>query len=937
MKNAYGCKRGAALALLALAMCARWSTDAFAQIQTTNDSDRNIKILKNWRQARAEAVIAAAEQLGASGAAAADAVPALIPLLDRDTAFRQPAIRSLAKIGAPAVPELLRLLDGPKEALVMGEEIRRDQVLGCMEVFNAMEVKLRREVVIPGLSTLMTNAVQVAKNKKSSTAEAVWLNAVDCLAALGPESVPILQGALKDGYNEDFLAKKIGKDAISAYAAMKSTIQTEHKWTQFYGLVLTQPGLERIPDLLEWMNKDEYGFLPYLGMILKRMGTESVRPLSEKLADKGQDWYLRDGIALTFEMMGPKATTALPVLERVCQDTSDDVLVRISAARAIANVKGINPFEVYKHVPELEKNVLETTRKKSTSWRNAYMKREGARTDYATESSDTVGSWNTTCWWVHAMLSGENLALANRSIKAAAEIGTIGSFMDVNMVRVFVTCHSKSSFFPGRLTPDTEAALKEYFFRKCNGSPDGKAKGFNNMSTEDLHKAGDGWGLNANLPMNGTTRDYLSLGVLKDDPTYKDRKFHAGDTVSERYEAWNALWKQFLKAWALNGLWYELGSGLYTYHTYPSYFNLADLSPDPVVRQRARMWLDLSFIESEQMSISRLRGGSKSRSKSGGLGSTFDSYAAMLYGERGAIRFHGSIAASSYQPPEAAVLLRKLGPISPCFEIANRHQGEFTFELDKESGKRAVKYVRESHNVNYGYRTPEYVIGCAMYNPNLDYSDGTCGRWSGVLFRDLGAISLEAYTGEKWNVQSKDVMIAQRRMGKAYKYRGRSKIVFESVFESKIERDGWVFVDNGEAYAAVNVVQGGAFWGDPIKRTLYPKDDYSPIIIQTGRKAEYGTFKAFQEAVLKALLELKEGRLTYLGPKSSKLEFFLATSTGEQVLPKIDGKTIDLDLKYSYKSPYLESAAGSDRVTVSYGAKKWLYDFKNNTVTETHP
>jgi len=120
-----------------------------------------------------------------------------------------------------------------------------------------------------------------------------------------------------------------------------------------------------------------------------------------------------------------------------------------------------------------------------------------------------------TGWWVHAMLSGQNLELANASLKAAVETGNIGSFMDVNMVRVFVTCHSKSKVFPGRLLTDTEPALKKYFFRHCNENTYRKHRSWFAMSTEDILKADDGWGLNHNMPMNVTTRDYLALSVLK--------------------------------------------------------------------------------------------------------------------------------------------------------------------------------------------------------------------------------------------------------------------------------------------------------------------------------------------------------------------------------------------------------------------------------------
>jgi hypothetical protein len=51
-------------------------------------------------------------------------------------------------------------------------------------------------------------------------------------------------------------------------------------------------------------------------------------------------------------------------------------------------------------------------------------------------------------------------------------------------------------------------------------------------------------------------------------------------------------------------------------------------------------------------------------------------------------------------------------------------------------------------------------------------------------------------------------------------------------------------------------------------------------------------------------------------------------------LPKIDGKALDLNLKYNYQSPYMNNTVGSDIVTVSYGDRKWEYDFEKDTVSE---
>jgi len=249
-----------------------------------------------------------------------------------------------------------------------------------------------------------------------------------------------------------------------------------------------------------------------------------------------------------------------------------------------------------------------------------------------------------------------------------------------------------------------------------------------------------------------------------------------------------------------------------------------------------------------------------------------------------------------------------------------------------------------SKSINYAYRTPEYVTGCSMNDIRrwtkqegkpARFAYGPLGRWSGVIFRDASAVYLEAYTGEKWNVQSKDVMIAQRYRNSYYKGDARADLVGSLDVSEKAD---WVFADNGDAYAAVRIVKGGYYWNKPDHRRLYLEDQYSPILVQTGRRAVYGTFDKFQEAILAAPLTLTDDTLDYTGPNSSRIEFFMCKDSDREPypksLPRIDGSELDLDLEYTYRSPYMESKVGSEVVTVRYGNRRWDYDFAKNTVTE---
>lgn len=154
------------------------------------------------------------------------------------------------------------------------------------------------------------------------------------------------------------------------------------------------------------------------------------------------------------------------------------------------------------------------------------------------------------------------------------------------------------------------------------------------------------------------------------------------------------------------------------------------------------------------------------------------------------------------------------------------------------------------------------------------------------------------------------------------------------------EKDGWVFVNNHESYAAVKAAWGGHFWTDSLNRQLYLHDAYAPIIVQTGRKADYVSFEKFQRAILAAELQVDGKQMVYQGPNAPQIEFFGMTPNMRKekerpyVLPRIGGKPINLNPEYAYSSPYMKNKAGSSIVTLSYGGRHWVYDFVKNTVTE---
>jgi len=86
-----------------------------------------------------------------------------------------------------------------------------------------------------------------------------------------------------------------------------------------------------------------------------------------------------------------------------------------------------------------------------------------------------------------------------------------------------------------------------------------------------------------------------------------------------------------------------------------------------------------------------------------------------------------------------------------------------------------------------------------------------------------------------------------------------------------------IFVNSGESCAAVLIVDGGYFWMDNFRQSLFTSNLYSPVVIQTDRKTVSKTFERFLSAILKTRLSSKDNQLVYRGPNSAEVEFHTTT------------------------------------------------------------
>ena len=598
------------------------------------------------------------------------------------------------------------------------------------------------------------------------------------------------------------------------------------------------------------------------------------------------------------------------------------------------------------------------------------------RKTVAKNSAWPHGAWGDTLWALAALRLNEKVEDANTRLverandyiarhRANMKISAFkpeeasetpwAYFGLTDYVRIVYLFHARSTHFPGRLSPETEAAMKEalWFWVKTDS-------GIADASLENLLVLLG----TENHDLTRRPNHYLVSSLLKDDPAYRERRFDDGHTAAEHAAAYVKFFREWPRKRAMTGLWFEVGSNTYQKYSWPALFNLHELAPDPVVRKRFGLLLDLAFIEEAQISVRGRRGGGRSRAGGGVNG--FESCKNLLYAPEGLVAGSSHsrvIETSRYQLPAAAILLRKLEfPARKPFVIRNRVLGEL--KPGRPDDGKFHRYAADSALVNYAYRTPHYQLGSTLQNPALSILDPETkepvskygglsrqNRWCGMLFdnpasEEVCAVYpvIEQTRGGRpqhpyWSVQHENVIILQRiapetrkRMG-SYST-GKVGIRFHGREFQKVEENGWIFARSGKAFIGVKFLDGGYRWDEERKEASPAEFDHasdkSRILLHAGDVTSHESFAQFRSEVLATSLRVHADKVEYeFGPTHSRLEVTLYDGyvPDRFSLPLINGKPIDLRPSATYQSPYLNGAFGSDEVSVTVGPVKQVLDF----------
>jgi hypothetical protein len=520
-----------------------------------------------------------------------------------------------------------------------------------------------------------------------------------------------------------------------------------------------------------------------------------------------------------------------------------------------------------------------------------------------------------------------------------------------------------------------------------------------------------------NHDLNGVVYNYLSSMMFKEHPDYRDRIypnagrgggpgywFHmhgaeyfygppgnaklsdGGDYRAEdHFEAWGIVLRDIMQERLHKGLFLEHASPGYMNYTLSYLKDLHAFTSHEALRELTAGFLDVVWAEWALETINGFRGGAKTRDPT-----VLDVRGDSMY-QMGKFLFGGVInhnparyywlGASDYHFPEVVWRFAFDREAKGDFALITRTIGEEPTAIPRKAGlERTLDLSTEHRMFRYSWITPHYVLGAQHDHPFAVHSHlSPASRSYGLNFSTHPDARIFPYGVQKGNsgdwellprggimyrtVQDEHVMLSQQSRG--YERREpewfprrttapvQMGVYFSNKVDTIVEKDGWIFAHEGNAYAAVRIVEAVYAAGDGVQESVsfldyaaneelleeLRTDNYqwnkdrtiavannalSGLIIDTSHVGRHDSFEIFIDDVLNTELKLLKTVvpgwfiLQYRGSGegSPLLELNLANNEP----PKIDGKVVNYYRDLLFDSPFIKSEYNSGIIEFRDGA-----------------
>jgi hypothetical protein len=606
----------------------------------------------------------------------------------------------------------------------------------------------------------------------------------------------------------------------------------------------------------------------------------------------------------------------------------------------------------------------------------------------------------------------------------ASSVLTVWSLYETPLyVRMYNLFSSQSRVHPGRLTPETEALLLRTLWERnevendialtrqstwwMQGSEnhDLQAKAssisastiFMNVAEyRDRIYPNYGYGAGYHYGHAG----YYGPGVgfdsrhgggranLSDGQDYRPADHH---------RAWVDFFQDYIAERGRRGFFLEHASRGYAKHSL-SFLHLATNNADN--EDLEALWDEFYTVywaDWAQTSISGVRGGPKTRHQNdvGGPSDreTADLISFHMGGPGNAGPFHYWNLLDDYELPEVVWRMALDRSGMGTFTVRSRGVGEEENVWPRPLGnERSLLVDTEARFLRSTHVTPEYTLGTQMDHPAAVHSHlSIAARWHGMTFAQsplarIVPVGLRDQPDEngrlppEWDMElvlqslhDENTLILQQARrwfsvhpewfpGGPQKYNRHMGVWFGNAWDERIERDGWVFVRSGDAYAAVRSVTWDAAYERSLAATgvgnqiffnkpydpptvrlltdsytwneagtiMELRDNFAPVLIEASTTEDHPTIEAFITDILDNRLELHKTVvpgwhiLVYVGLGGDEREIVFNAGTTE--IPTIGGEYVNYSHPMTWDSPFMSSEYMSGVVTLQYGDDRLVVD-----------
>lgn len=488
------------------------------------------------------------------------------------------------------------------------------------------------------------------------------------------------------------------------------------------------------------------------------------------------------------------------------------------------------------------------------------------------------------------------------------------------------------------LSPEARTAIEDYAWETLVAYNRG-------ITFADAQKSFWEFDSTENHYVNDRRRTTLVFAVVRKSERYGPEKMFEGHRVEDHYQAWVRFWIRYFRARAGEGTDLEIAhQGSYGLCTVGVYYDLYDLIDNAELRELAGKFLTLYWAEVAAEFEPRTGNRAWAQTR-------MPQYYAIRYWARSLLycyqwhdhpwddNFLGMVPflVSDYRPPQILSAIAR-DPDRGCYLSTSRRAG---MVRDEKTKGIVFDANGDGHFRRDVWYTPDYTLSTMTLDPSRDYDVHiTLGQTQGATFAaDVKSRITVLGTGYYANratigVTGRGVSIVARDLKAEFglaRFKSNGTRVFISngpLWNNRIEDpSGWFFTRCGDAYVAIRVPGPGVhvtnttyIWPNrhlkEVKEThghfLELNDMWVPVVIQMGRAVDYENFKAFQSSVKENTFTYEEGKLTYTSEAGDTYEAWAKFPQ----LPKINVKTLNLNPKKTYDSPFLSMEHGSDKAVI---------------------